>query len=737
MIKNLLCIAALAALIAQPVTAQVLLSTNGTTYTQDFNSLASAGTSIPWSDSSTLPGWYAARQSGGPVWVNYVVGTGTANSGAIYSFGTNGASPLANRALGSLASGTPGTVYFGVRFQNDSANMMTNVTVSFTGEQWRMGGNATVQTLAFSYIVSSSPVLVPDMTNTTLPWVPFTSLDFKSPWASATPSSGTAMDGHASTNRLLFVNVRLPDDAALQPGQELFLRWTDLNDAGNDHGMAIDDMTVNFTSIYVPPTPPTIVTPPVSTSADVWANAGFSVTASGTPPLTYRWYRNGTALTNNATYSGATTPNLAITKAVHANAGDYTVIVSNGLGSATNDPAATLTVNGFALTPLTNAYVLSGDTTLPQTCRIVDAGAAISAINATSSDQTLLPDANINLAVSGEGFTIIASPADGQSGVAVVTVTVTDANFFTATVKLPVEAVPSTSVFLNDNFMYGTSTPLVSGSGNFWNNHAGTLNDLGVLGNQAILIFNKTEDVDTRLIGAPYMTNSGVTLYSKFTVNFSALPNGNYFAHYMDTNTGAATGYGARVWASTNNTPVGQFRLGIGNGTASTATSGQYTATDLSLGNNYTVVTRFVLATGTATIWVDPTSESSPSATATDTSTNPPNAINVVAYALRQNSGMGTLALDDLVIGNSWGAIMGLPETPAVKINSIAQASGTVAIKFQSNVGGDFELWSATSAAGPYTGPVAGSLINGTGVGHYQATVPASGAVRFYRIKKL
>ena len=396
-----------------------------------------------------------------------------------------------------------------------------------------------------------------------------------------------------------------------------------------------------------------------------------------------------------------------------------------------------MTVNGFALTPLTNAYVLSGDATMPQTCRIVDAGAAISSFNASSSDQTLLPDANISLAVSGESFTIIASPADGQSGVAVVTVTVTDANFFTATVKFPVEAVPSTSVFLNDNFMYGISTPLVSGSGNFWTNHSGTLNDLAVLGNQAILTFGKTEDVDTRLIGAPYMTNSGVTLYSKFTVNFSALPNGNYFAHYMDTNTGAATGYGARVWASTNNTPVGQFRLGVGNGSASTATNGQYTLTDLSLGTTYTVVTRFVLATGTATIWIDPTSESSPNVTATDSTNTLSNAINVVAYALRQNSGMGTLALDDLVIGNSWGAIMGLPETPAVKINSIAQASGTVTIKFQSNVGGDFEVWSATGVTGPYAGPVAGSLINSVGFGRYEAMVPASGAVRFYRIKKL
>lgn len=735
MLKQTLRITALAALVAQPAFAQVLLSTNGTTYTQNFNSLASTGSSAPWSDSVTLPGWYAARQLGGPVWATYTVGTGTANSGAIYSFGTNGASPLTNRALGSLASGTPGTVYFGVRFQNDTGNMMTNVTVSFTGEQWRMGGNATAQTLAFSYIVSSSPIGVSDLTNTALPWVSFTSLDFKSPWASATPASGTAMDGHNATNRQLFVNVRLPDDAALQPGQELFLRWTDINDAGNDHGMAVDDMTVNFTSIYVPPTPPSITVPPVSASADVFANASFSVTAAGTPPLNYQWYRNGVALTNNATYAGATTPNLAITKAMHANAGDYTVVVRNALGSATNDPAATLTVNGFALTPLANTYVLSGDTTPSQTCSIVDAQAAITSITASSSDQVLLPDANINLAIGGSGFDIVATPTSGQSGVAIVTVSVTDANFFTYAVKFAVEAVPSTSVVLNDNFMYGLSTPLVSGSANFWTNHSGTLNDLSVLGNQAILSFSKTEDVDSRLIGAPYMTNSGVTLYTKFSVNFSALPNGNYFAHFMDTNTGAATGYGARVMASTNNAASGMFRLGVGNGSAATPTNGQF-ATDLSLGTTYTVITKFVLATGASTIWVDPVSEASPSATATDSTNTLPNAINVVAYALRQNSGMGTLALDDLVVGKSWNAVTGIPENPAIRITSISQVGGLVTIKFESNVGGGFQLWTSTNVSGPYTGPAANSWITSTGFGKYEAKVPATSAVGFYRIKR-
>lgn len=49
------------------------------------------------------------------------------------------------------------------------------------------------------------------------------------------------MDGNA-------VGSRLAKSATITglnwlPGQDLWIRWADLNDAGNDHGLAIDDLT--------------------------------------------------------------------------------------------------------------------------------------------------------------------------------------------------------------------------------------------------------------------------------------------------------------------------------------------------------------------------------------------------------------------------------------------------------------------------------------------------------------
>ncbi len=57
-------------------------------------------------------------------------------------------------------------------------------------------------------------------------------------------------------------------------------------------------------------------------------NVALSVSASGTPPLTYQWYKNGVAL------AAATGPTLTLANVQPADAGDYYVVVTNALGSA-------------------------------------------------------------------------------------------------------------------------------------------------------------------------------------------------------------------------------------------------------------------------------------------------------------------------------------------------------------------------------------------------------------------
>ena len=99
---------------------------SGGTYVQNFNSLAGSGT-VNWTNNITLPGWYAAK--GNADGTTYIGGSGTAATGSLYSFGTNGVNPASDRALGSVASTSTAYAY-GVRFINDTGLAATNITIS-------------------------------------------------------------------------------------------------------------------------------------------------------------------------------------------------------------------------------------------------------------------------------------------------------------------------------------------------------------------------------------------------------------------------------------------------------------------------------------------------------------------------------------------------------------------------------------------------------------------------------
>lgn len=92
-----------------------------------------------------------------------------------------------------------------------------------------------------------------------------------------------------------------------------------------------------------PPQPPTIITQPQSLTATQGDNATFTVVASGSAPLSYQWQFYSTNL------AGAMSSALILTNVTTADAGPYTVTVTNSLGS-TNSQTATLTVDSLPVT---------------------------------------------------------------------------------------------------------------------------------------------------------------------------------------------------------------------------------------------------------------------------------------------------------------------------------------------------------------------------------------------------
>ena len=69
------------------------------------------------------------------------------------------------------------------------------------------------------------------------------------------------------------------------------------------------------------------------------SNVSFSVTATGTAPLSYRWQKDGGNLTDGGSIAGATTATLTITGVMESGEGGYRCVVTNSLGTATSNTA--------------------------------------------------------------------------------------------------------------------------------------------------------------------------------------------------------------------------------------------------------------------------------------------------------------------------------------------------------------------------------------------------------------
>ena len=101
----------------------VSLTTLGSAYTQDFDTLSNVAGST--TNNLSIPGWFLT-ESGGGARDNeqYAVDTGASNTGDTYSYGAAGST---ERALGQLRSGTL-LPLFGACFTNDCSSGTQNPT---------------------------------------------------------------------------------------------------------------------------------------------------------------------------------------------------------------------------------------------------------------------------------------------------------------------------------------------------------------------------------------------------------------------------------------------------------------------------------------------------------------------------------------------------------------------------------------------------------------------------------
>ena len=158
------------------------------------------------------------------------------------------------------------------------------------------------------------------------------------------PQSLSLCDGQPGT---LSVNA--------QGGEPLFFQWrkdgtniawgtnqsfsipsATTNDAG-DYRVIISNflssVTSSVASVTVTQAPPVLASPPANQTGCLSNPVALMVTAYGTPPITYQWRFNETDL------PGQTNSSYLITSATLTDAGNYSVLVSNALGTAATSNA--------------------------------------------------------------------------------------------------------------------------------------------------------------------------------------------------------------------------------------------------------------------------------------------------------------------------------------------------------------------------------------------------------------
>src|SRR5258708_4182049 len=123
------------------VRSQISISVFGNPYTENFNTLAPTGTS------STVPAGWAFVESGTNANTTYSAGTGSSTTGDTYSFG---AAANTERAFGQLRSGSVTTI-LGANYLNNTGSTIIALSISYTGEQWRLGALGRVDRMDFQF----------------------------------------------------------------------------------------------------------------------------------------------------------------------------------------------------------------------------------------------------------------------------------------------------------------------------------------------------------------------------------------------------------------------------------------------------------------------------------------------------------------------------------------------------------------------------------------------------------
>jgi hypothetical protein len=139
-----------------------------------------------------------------------------------------------------LATSTTGATAFGARILNLTGEVLTNISVAFTGELWRQQTSA--KTISVSYYIDltgTNGFSVNDITGE----LPSLNVSF------GTGAQATGTAGPIKTSSLSLANHAIPN---CPPGAALWLVWEMASATGSSQGLGIDNLAFSANG-FIPP----------------------------------------------------------------------------------------------------------------------------------------------------------------------------------------------------------------------------------------------------------------------------------------------------------------------------------------------------------------------------------------------------------------------------------------------------------------------------------------------------
>jgi uncharacterized repeat protein (TIGR03803 family) len=270
-----------------------------------------------WGVTATTANLYATVNPMGyptAAWFQWGTTTNYGNFTAATDMGS-GVSPLSLSV--PIAGLTPGVTYHVCAVATNSNGAAYGSDVSFT-----TAGRPAVWTLSASAVTFSSAVL-----NATVnPNGYSTAAWFE--WGTNTSYGNlTSVTDMGSGTAGLSLSIPL---SGLIPGTTYHFRV-----AATNSNAAVYGTDQSFTTLTI-----VISAQPFSQTVQVGDTVQLSVTAEGSEPFGYQWFRNGVTMSDGGNIAGSQTATLRLTNVSSADAAGYCAVVTNAYGSVTSQVAA-------------------------------------------------------------------------------------------------------------------------------------------------------------------------------------------------------------------------------------------------------------------------------------------------------------------------------------------------------------------------------------------------------------